>query len=396
MPARKWSGSGDQITGNDWNTMVDWLQKETASHDHDGTTNHGVKIKPVNLSSLLADAANFDWTLKKATPAVRLIGTETSWKDVRISEDAGLIKFQHNTGTESVPVWTNRLTVDMADGALVGVKLGGQMDANNQTITNCLIIQGRNVNGPSLAFQGRRNVAVGVDTSFETRNAADSAYVTALEIYGLYNAGKGKIACYQPFLLTGGIDPDNTVVSGYPGIMTDVGNNLFLKAGTGGVFKLANITFSAVIFEVDNSGIIKPYSHITPNADNTVTVGATDKRLAGVNIDTVNGIRIWNNPTPTDTYPLTKLTDKLWFGPGGTGSDIDTNLYRGAANLLKTDDALNIQGRQYLGSPNSAPTDSDLFNGSISLYLDEAGNNLKVRVKYSDGTTLKTGSIALT
>ena len=42
----------------------------------------------------------------------------------------------------------------------------------------------------------------------------------------------------------------------------------------------------------------------------------------------------------------------------------------------------------------SAPTDGDMFNSSICFYLDEAGNNLKVRVKYSDGT-LKTATIAL-
>ena len=44
---------------------------------------------------------------------------------------------------------------------------------------------------------------------------------------------------------------------------------------------------------------------------------------------------------------------------------------------------------------NAAPPDEDLANGQISFYLDEAGNALKVRVKYSDGT-LKTGTVNLT
>jgi len=47
-----------------------------------------------------------------------------------------------------------------------------------------------------------------------------------------------------------------------------------------------------------------------------------------------------------------------------------------------------------LGAPSSAPTDSDLNNNNISFYLDQVGNNLKVRVKYSDGT-LKLATIAL-
>jgi hypothetical protein len=50
-------------------------------------------------------------------------------------------------------------------------------------------------------------------------------------------------------------------------------------------------------------------------------------------------------------------------------------------------------------APTAAPTDARLPSGtgygSINFYLDESAHNLLVRVKYSNGTTLKTGSIAL-
>lgn len=46
-----------------------------------------------------------------------------------------------------------------------------------------------------------------------------------------------------------------------------------------------------------------------------------------------------------------------------------------------------------LSAPAST-TASILSNGQISFYLDEVGNNLKVAVQYSDGTT-KTGTVAL-
>jgi hypothetical protein len=55
---------------------------------------------------------------------------------------------------------------------------------------------------------------------------------------------------------------------------------------------------------------------------------------------------------------------------------------------------LKSTGRTFLGTPTTAPADTDLDQGVISFHLDEATNTLKVRVKYSNGT-LKTGSIAL-
>lgn len=60
------------------------------------------------------------------------------------------------------------------------------------------------------------------------------------------------------------------------------------------------------------------------------------------------------------------------------------------------DDAFITYGlRAYLHAPNTAPTDADLKNSSISFWLDETNDALTFRVKYSDGT-LKTGTVALT
>lgn len=43
----------------------------------------------------------------------------------------------------------------------------------------------------------------------------------------------------------------------------------------------------------------------------------------------------------------------------------------------------------------AAPTDANLNNQTVTVYLNEAGNKLMFRIKYSDGT-LKSGEIALT
>lgn len=53
-----------------------------------------------------------------------------------------------------------------------------------------------------------------------------------------------------------------------------------------------------------------------------------------------------------------------------------------------------FKDRLFYGVPNSAPTDGDLGNSMVTAYLDQAGNALKFRVRYSDAT-LKTGSVAL-
>ena len=48
-----------------------------------------------------------------------------------------------------------------------------------------------------------------------------------------------------------------------------------------------------------------------------------------------------------------------------------------------------------LGTGNSAPIDANLKTSSLSFYIDEIGNNLKARIKYSNGT-LKTATVTLT
>jgi hypothetical protein len=43
----------------------------------------------------------------------------------------------------------------------------------------------------------------------------------------------------------------------------------------------------------------------------------------------------------------------------------------------------------------SAPADADVPTGGIVMWLDESTNKLTFRVRYSNGTTLKTGTVAL-
>ena len=73
----------------------------------------------------------------------------------------------------------------------------------------------------------------------------------------------------------------------------------------------------------------------------------------------------------------------------------DTGQTSGAAFPLTTRLKVDTAGRLFQKTPASAPTDGDLMAGSITAYLNEAGNTLTFRVKYADGTTLKSGTVAL-
>lgn len=52
-------------------------------------------------------------------------------------------------------------------------------------------------------------------------------------------------------------------------------------------------------------------------------------------------------------------------------------------------------GRFACAAPNAAPTDAHIGAAQVSFYLDEGADKLHFRVCYADGTTFKTGEVAL-
>lgn len=71
------------------------------------------------------------------------------------------------------------------------------------------------------------------------------------------------------------------------------------------------------------------------------------------------------------------------------GTSVSRNIYSAGATTVNE-----FVGRVVFGAPNSAIADAGLANSEASFYLDQAGNTLTVKAKYSDGT-VKTGTIAL-
>lgn len=75
--------------------------------------------------------------------------------------------------------------------------------------------------------------------------------------------------------------------------------------------------------------------------------------------------------------------------------DLDATQSGAGNNVRRFLGDLSVSGRSYIGTAATAPTDANIGTSQISMYLDEAGNNLKIRVRYSNGTTLKTATVAL-
>jgi hypothetical protein len=76
----------------------------------------------------------------------------------------------------------------------------------------------------------------------------------------------------------------------------------------------------------------------------------------------------------------------VWRIPTGANPHADAR----PILMCKADDTV------VLKTPNAAPTDTNLVAASVTWYLDQTNHKLKVRVKYADGVTMKTGEIALT
>lgn len=79
-------------------------------------------------------------------------------------------------------------------------------------------------------------------------------------------------------------------------------------------------------------------------------------------------------------------------------ADATENFTRGffSNDLTKRYLAFDDGGNIRIKAVTTTAADAELVASEMSFHIDEAGNNLTFKVKYSDGTTVKSGSVALT
>lgn len=80
----------------------------------------------------------------------------------------------------------------------------------------------------------------------------------------------------------------------------------------------------------------------------------------------------------------------------GANADVTVSARTGAVLVQSVAGAVNLDALHGVNQPAPASLFADPGASKLTFYLDEAGNKLKVRVTYANGTTHKTGEIALT
>ncbi|SRR5260370_2922873 len=182
-----------------------------------------------------------------------------------------------------------------------------------------------------------------------------------------------------------GISPDSVAIGNTPSAITPIDE---LEIHTGGTAIINNYRIGglSVYSHLNNSGpcITLAHSLGTKAVPLTLTNGSNFCRINIVGFDgtvyALGSTLQWN-------------TSETWISTAHGTNIIFNNVLNGTIASQQMLALIN-DGSIIQRTPAVAPTDANLTNSSISFYLDEAGNNLKVRVKYSSGT-LKTATVVL-
>ena len=257
---------------------------------------------------------------------------------------------------------------------------GVQADGHNMKVTNNVIHDFKFGGGITFNLTDDPNDPLLFDTIHDNEIIGNTIYKsTGIDVNdtwpnGIENWGKRTI-------ISGNVCYDNSG-SGIAtaGLQCIVTNNICYNNGAG---------VAAPHVNHDRAGIELLYRDDTFNVSESVIVGN----------------RCFDTRTGSSRTQLYGIQDD-----SDTGSaPYSSNVTIGVNSLLGNATApSNIHGSNYailnpitgggvvLSAPPAAPADGELNNSNVSFFLDEGADELKIRVKYSDGVTFKTGTIMLT
>jgi hypothetical protein len=326
-------------------------------------------------------------------PTYSFVGASTITQAATLAVVGMPIAGTNATLTESMSLWTQ-------DG-LVRHDL---VDAATAANTDVMVLEHRssgtvaNNFGTGLLFRGQdaAGTAGGDDIgrlNFIWTTATSGSEVSQFQIQ-TRSAGAALAN-----LLT--VNSSNTVCSSVSFFVggNSIGINTTSPSAT---FVLANSRFSYVWTRTAPISGTTGYFTITPGNSTGQTasteisnfVYSAHSRQWAAGAITTQREALWNAPTYTAVSASTitnAATMAIAAAPIASTNITITNAYA----LWVQADKSRFDGRVIMNAPSSAIADADLPASSLSFYLNEGGNTVTVKAKYADGTTIKTGTIAI-
>jgi hypothetical protein len=214
---------------------------------------------------------------------------------------------------------------------------------------------------PFASAQGA--IAIGGSNHTST-NGARASGITSIAIgSGAGNTEVGASAT-QNYAIAVGVGASAGSASSLalgPWTLVSSGISAIAIGGTGlagGSQPAANATAQGAIAIGNSNGAVVNGSRAS--ATNAVAIGSGDATIAGASATHADAIVLGRGVASTNTRQLN-------IGPA----------------------------RAFLGCPTTAPASGDLIASQTSFSVNEAGNLFTVTVKYADGTTVKSGTVAL-
>lgn len=348
------AGNAEEVTASQ---LLDWIGSTRGSVLYRGASGWAIRTPGTAGQVLTSNGANEDPTYEDAAgggggDTLPIVDTTAI---VKGSADATkLLRFEVDGFTAET---TRTLTPQNASYTLAGLNIA-------QTFTDA---QGIQANAASAFFVGQNG-----DTNPALRVVANVVSAAT----GLSITGNASGAGVTLTALSSGsneniiLTPKGTgmVESTGPLRLSGTGTDTFTTPASASVPTKLNIP----LFNPGSFGQILAFGMASGAANSARVLSLFDQRGSG------------HQPTLQVFNPA---EDSL-FGLTWDGSD--------AIAQLTTSAILQLTGtRVFIKAPNSAPTDGDIPNSCLTMRLDEAGDEISIRVRYSDGT-LKTGVVALT
>lgn len=308
----------------------------------------------------------------------------------------------HYFGSATNPFCFNYTTYIGLDGAITGAPFvnTGRLGLNCNPFVNTGICWGNTVTAPTAnelyafgSWQG------GLTLAPYTGGAAVAQYVTAAVATGVANTVDYLGIWHYPPTKTG-----TGTVANATGAAIDtptIGTtNYTLRLGT----NAAGTTQAAgIVFRSDLSVNLYPSAADTLKTDDNFVVGGacnvagllSAQGSTGISVSHANGYILAGSKASADSpvFLTTVTTDvvnryvlfadgKQEFGDGTNARD--TNLYRSAANVLKTDDAFTVGGAYVAVGTNAAATGAVRLANNYGVFGRNVANNGDIRLVGSD------------